>query len=166
MKDKLLLSAALILCNYQSYSLDHQSRYLQEEGLEASNSTQATEVEQDTPAEEQPVDEQEGAESTEAPEDEQEAVEEEGTDADFPVETDEEREDRLARERVEEDEAVQRDYQSVYDQSEDFDPEAIDSEYGLDNYYQSGENDFADEYEEEVQAEINELEMYGAVSKT
>jgi outer membrane biosynthesis protein TonB len=115
MKDKLLLSAALILCNYQSYSLDHQSRYLQEEGLEASNSTQATEVEQDTPAEEQPVDEQEEAESTEAPEDEQEAVEEEGTDADFPVETDEEREDRLARERVEDDEAVQRDYQSVYD---------------------------------------------------
>jgi hypothetical protein len=81
------------------------------------------------------------------------------------VETDEEREERLARERLAQDEAVQQDYQNAYDQSEDFDPAAIDSEYGLDNYYESGDNNFANEYEEDVQAEIAELEMYGAVSK-
>lgn len=81
------------------------------------------------------------------------------------METDEEREERLARERLAQDEAVQQDYQNAYDQSEDFDPAAIDSEYGLDNYYESGDNNFANEYEEDVQAEIAELEMYGAVSK-
>ena len=136
------------------------------EGEAASETTTPTEIEQDTPSEApSTTDQTEPTESTEDEEAPSEDASEEGTDADFPVETDEEREERLARVRLEQDEAVEQDYQNAYDQSEDFDPAAVDSEYGLGNYYQSGDNDFADAYDDEVQAEIAELEMYGAVSE-
>jgi hypothetical protein len=68
-------------------------------------------------------------------EESEEAPAEEGTDEDYPVETEEEREARLDLERHDADVATEQDFKNAYDQSEDFDPAAVDSEYGLDNYY-------------------------------
>ena len=87
-----------------------------------------------------------------------------GTDQDFPVETDEEKEEREAQETKEENDEVEKDYKNAFDQSEDFNPDQVDSEYGLDNYYQSGQNDFDNVYQEDIDNELAQLQMHGAVS--
>ena len=159
MRDKLLLGAAL-------FAVVHQTNpYVLAEELAQPGTTQNSEAQTTTATTPTPVTTSSQAPASEAettetqPEEEittpveepetdgsEDAPAEEGTDEDFPVETDDEKAERLERERIQEDEAVKQDYQNAYDQSEDFDPEAIDSEYGLDNYYQSGQNNFDNEY--------------------
>lgn len=87
-----------------------------------------------------------------------------GTDQDFPVETEEEKEEREAEETKEENDEVEKDYKNAFDQSEDFNPDQVDSEYGLDNYYQSGQNDFDNVYQQDIDNELAQLQMHGAVS--
>ena len=93
----------------------------------------------------------------------QDAEGDEDTDGDYPVETDEEREQRLAKEQAEQDANTKKDFENQFDQSEDFDPQGVDSEYGLNNYYQSGDNDFGDVYQDDIDAELQLLMEKGAI---
>eukprot|EP00356_Strombidium_inclinatum_P003516 CAMPEP_0170481814 /NCGR_PEP_ID=MMETSP0208-20121228/2111_1 /TAXON_ID=197538 /ORGANISM="Strombidium inclinatum, Strain S3" /LENGTH=118 /DNA_ID=CAMNT_0010754585 /DNA_START=58 /DNA_END=414 /DNA_ORIENTATION=+ len=61
-------------------------------------------------------------------------------------ETDEEREARLAAEREKEDSETLKKFKGEFDSSDDFNPKEVDSQFGIQSYYKSGDNNFGEMY--------------------
>lgn len=75
-------------------------------------------------------------------------------------ESEEDRESRLQKEQLQMDEKTRKEFENLFDSSEDFTPS---QEQTIDKYYKSGDNDFAELDQEQIDQEIAMLMKYGAI---